>query len=444
MPNGEKVRKATRQSHRKSRKGCINCKRRKVKCDELRPQCTKCVLFGMRCMFAGDDANSASSAPELLLIAPDHQSSGPRGRGRPRKAWTIDSGTPACENITSPSASSSSEPTRHPLKQDSLNIDEAELLLHFTQVTAHSLAGNTIDDPMLRFWSYNLPRIGLTHHFVLRLAYALAAHHIAYRDNDTPKKLKYRDMAEHHASLGLRQFTSTLARVDKDNCGAAYIAATLVCYCTFATGPAGSGDLLVCNLETTHDAGWLPLIYGVRLIREKFTEDVLFAGLMEPFMGAKPQADAETPPKEEDRRARCYREGFERLDWEEPLKELRDFVASQTPECADICLRELDNMMLIYEATFGHKDATFDPPLHNQFVFGWLYRIGKSFVGLLRQKNPSALVILAYYAVLLRTESLWCIQGGWADHLLLTIRGLLEEDYTKWLYWPTESLQQRM
>ncbi|KAF2972384.1 hypothetical protein GQX73_g1121 [Xylaria multiplex] len=413
-------------------------------CDEQRPQCVKCVLFGVRCTFLGDDANSASSAPDPLLITPDHQPSGPRGRGRPRKAWTIDAGTPTCENITSPSASSSSEPTKHSYKQGSLNIDEAELLLHFTQVTAYSLAGNIdIDDPFVRFWTYNLPRIGLTHHFVLRLAYAVAAYHIAYCDNDISRKRKYRDIAEHHASLGLRQLTPVLASIDKDNCGAAYIAATLVCYCTFSAGPVGPGDLLVCNLETTHDAGWLPLIYGVRLIREKFAEDVLFAGLMEPFMGKKSEADAETLPKE-DRRARCHREGFKRLDWEEPLKELRDFVASQTPECADICIRELDGMILIYEGTFGHKDATFDRSFQNQFVFGWLYRMNKSFVGLLRQKNPSALVMLAYYAVLLRTERLWCIKAGWAEHLLLTVRGLLEEDYTKWLYWPAISLQESM
>ncbi|GAW11437.1 hypothetical protein ANO14919_007830 [Xylariales sp. No.14919] len=440
MPDEKKVGKATRQSHRKSRNGCINCKRRKVKCDELRPQCTKCTLFGVRCTFAGDSVSSELPAPVLS----DHEASRPRGRGRPRKNWAVDSGTPECENTTSPSASATSEPTTHNSWGSSLSIEEAELLLHFTQVTAYTLAGNTaVNDPMLRFWSYNLPRIGLAHHFVLRLAYALAAYHIAYHDStDSSKKLKYRDMAEHHASLGLRQLTPILAGIDKDNCGAAYIAATLVCYCTFAAGPAGSGDLLVCNLDTTHDTAWLPLIYGVRLIRERFAEDVLFAGLMEPFMGTKSQAGPETPSTDA-RRARCYREGFKRLDWERSLKELREFVASQTFEGADICLRGLDGMIPIYEAAFGDEDAIFDGSSDNQFVFGWLYRLEKAFVGCLQRNNSTALIILAYYAVLLRTENLWCIDG-WADHLLATVRGLVEDDYTEWLHWPTEALQQRL
>ncbi|KAI0975443.1 hypothetical protein F4678DRAFT_420286 [Xylaria arbuscula] len=296
---------------------------------------------------------------------------------------------------------------------------------------------------MLRFWSYNLPRIGLIHHFVLRLAYALAAYHIAYQDTANHfKKLKHRDMADHHASLGVRQLTLILSCIDKDNCGAAYIAATLVCYCTFAAGPTGPRDLLVCNFETQHDAGWLPLIYGVRLIREKFPEDILFAGLMEPFMGKNWQPEARVSSIE-DRRARCYRECFTRLDWEGPLRKFREFVVSRESECAEICLLGLDGMILIYEAVFGDEDATFDGPPENQFVFGWLYRLDKRFVGYLQQKNPIALIILAYYAVLLGTEDLWYIDG-WADHLLATARDLVEAEYAIWLEWPTESLQQRM
>ncbi|KAI1279470.1 hypothetical protein F5Y07DRAFT_43922 [Xylaria sp. FL0933] len=438
MPDGKK---ATRQPHRKSRNGCINCKRRKVKCDELRPQCARCFLFGQRCMYAGDFADSELPYPGSLPITPSDDPSRPRGRGRPRKNWDIDLGTPTCLETTSPSASATSELTAHASSGDSLNIDEAELLLHFTQVTARSLTGDHADnDLMLRFWSYNLPRIGLTHHFVLRLAYAVAAYHIAYPlvVND-PKRRKYRDMAEHHASLGLRQLTSILTSIDKDNCGAAYIAATLVCYCTFAAGPTGPDDLLVCNLEATHDAGWLPLIFGVRLIREKFPEDVLFAGLMEPFMGKNhPQPETSSV-----RKARCYRDGFKRLDWEEPLQKLRSFITTQELECGETCLRGLDGMILIYEAVFGDKDANFDGSPDNQFVFAWLYRLEKRFIHCLRQKNSSALVILAYFAVLLGTEKLWYIDE-WANHLLETVSALVEDDYAIWLHWPTRSLQHQM
>ncbi|KAH8156087.1 hypothetical protein CIB48_g12158 [Xylaria polymorpha] len=441
MPNEEG--KAKRKPHRKSRNGCMNCKRRKVKCDELRPECTRCILFGLRCRFPGDVGSSEWAGSGSLLTTLDYEPLRPRGRGRPRKNWAVDVRTLACEETALSCIAAASEPTTPSSSGSSLNIDEAELLLHFTQATAHTLADNTAgNDPMLQFWSYNLPRIGLTHHFVLRLAYALAAYHIAYHDvADGPKKLKYRRTAEHHASLGLRQLTATLARMDNDNCGAAYIAATLVCNCTFAAGPTGPGDLLACNLDTTHDAGWFPLIYGVRLIREEYDEDVLFSGLMEPFHSNWPQREPERSPMENPR-ARCYREGFERLDWEEPLRKFRGFVASQTFENAEICLRGLDGMILIYEATYGDRDGNFDGPSENQFVFGWLYRLKKQFISCLQRRNPTALIILAYYAVLLRTmEHLW-FMDGWSGHLLATVKSLVEDDYTIWLRWPTESLRE--
>ncbi|CZR67965.1 related to ECM22 Sterol regulatory element binding protein, member of the fungus-specific Zn[2]-Cys[6] binuclear cluster family of transcription factors [Phialocephala subalpina] len=53
-PKEATVRK--RRAHNKSRRGCRNCKLRKVKCDETRPKCEKCVSFGVTCNY--DSKNS--------------------------------------------------------------------------------------------------------------------------------------------------------------------------------------------------------------------------------------------------------------------------------------------------------------------------------------------------------------------------------------------------
>ncbi|KAI8629623.1 hypothetical protein F5Y19DRAFT_72237 [Xylariaceae sp. FL1651] len=444
MSSEGRLQKTTRQPHRKSRNGCVNCKRRRVKCDEQHPKCAKCVQFGVQCSFAPSTTNCVASDVEPSATSTELKSPQSRGRGRPRKNWAALQENQSREGTSPFSVSSISDSMTHTRCQEDLCIDEAELLLQFTQVTAYSLADNAAtENSMLHFWSYNLPRIGLTYHFVLHLAYALAAYHLAFCNIGSEcKELEYRAKARYHASLGLPQLTQALVRIDKDNCGALYIAATLVCYCTFAAGPAGPGDLLVCNLGTQHRADWLPLIYGVRLIREKFDEDVLFTGLMEPFRGKNVRP--ETEMSLQDRPARCVREGFARLDWEEPLNELRDFVASQTSEGTEIWLRGLDGLMSIYEATYGDKDATFDGPAENQFVFGWLYRLEKPFVSSLQQRDSTALVILAYYAVLLSTmEQMWYM-NGWAIHLLVTVGDLIHVEYVPWLQWPSNSLEQRM
>ncbi|KAF1979786.1 hypothetical protein BU23DRAFT_496671 [Bimuria novae-zelandiae CBS 107.79] len=51
-----------RKAHAKSRKGCGNCKLRRVKCDEARPKCKKCMLYGVSCGYDG-------STPSLDLSA---------------------------------------------------------------------------------------------------------------------------------------------------------------------------------------------------------------------------------------------------------------------------------------------------------------------------------------------------------------------------------------
>ncbi|TVY69038.1 Sterol uptake control protein [Lachnellula suecica] len=49
-----------RKSHKKSRRGCRNCKLRRVKCDEARPECNKCTTFGVTC-------NYDSKTPDLQM-----------------------------------------------------------------------------------------------------------------------------------------------------------------------------------------------------------------------------------------------------------------------------------------------------------------------------------------------------------------------------------------
>ncbi|KAJ5842712.1 Aflatoxin biosynthesis regulatory protein [Penicillium rubens] len=48
-----------RRSHRKSRAGCVNCKQRRVKCDEAKPHCLRCQRHGIEC-----DYTSQPSRPQ--------------------------------------------------------------------------------------------------------------------------------------------------------------------------------------------------------------------------------------------------------------------------------------------------------------------------------------------------------------------------------------------
>lgn len=58
-----------RKGHKKSRNGCFNCKRRKVKCPETLPACSNCMRNGLACEYP---AMPPKAGP--LLLSPTLQS----------------------------------------------------------------------------------------------------------------------------------------------------------------------------------------------------------------------------------------------------------------------------------------------------------------------------------------------------------------------------------
>jgi hypothetical protein len=316
------------------------------------------------------------------------------------------------------------------LEPCSLNVADVELLLHFSSSTAHTLANDDNGGRIRKFWSSNVPQIGLTQHFILHLCFALSAYHLTHlRGLDSPTQ-QYLTLAKHHVSVGVAEFIQALSHMDNDTCGAIYLAAMLVCYCTFAAGPRSPDDLLVCNLNNDDPVSWLPLIHGVRSIRARFDSTVLFSGLMSPL------GESTGPPTP--LRPTYLRAGTPRIDWEDALTQLRSFLASSEGPGDEVCLEAFDEVSAIYQATYGKRDGSFNVGLESQFVFGWLYRLRDDYVVRLRHKQPAALVILAYYSLLLKTvEDGWFVLD-WTEHILLRLRESVEEELSVWLKWPME------
>ncbi|OJD17051.1 hypothetical protein AJ78_02846 [Emergomyces pasteurianus Ep9510] len=58
-----------RKSHRKSRTGCVNCKQRRIKCDEAKPQCQRCGTYGVDCLYS-----SPKPSPKMQQLAVSRRS----------------------------------------------------------------------------------------------------------------------------------------------------------------------------------------------------------------------------------------------------------------------------------------------------------------------------------------------------------------------------------
>lgn len=63
----------SRRGHFKSRMGCFNCKRRRVKCNELRPHCSPCRRLALDCAYPPTPTPAAASSslrpnPSMLAL----------------------------------------------------------------------------------------------------------------------------------------------------------------------------------------------------------------------------------------------------------------------------------------------------------------------------------------------------------------------------------------
>ncbi len=52
-----------RKGHTKSRRGCFNCKRRRIKCNEKHPDCNHCVKAGLECQYPANIIQSTQRSP---------------------------------------------------------------------------------------------------------------------------------------------------------------------------------------------------------------------------------------------------------------------------------------------------------------------------------------------------------------------------------------------
>ncbi|KAF2740861.1 hypothetical protein EJ04DRAFT_558826 [Polyplosphaeria fusca] len=52
-----------RKGHTKSRRGCYNCKRRRIKCNELHPGCNHCIKAGLHCEYPANIIHATQRTP---------------------------------------------------------------------------------------------------------------------------------------------------------------------------------------------------------------------------------------------------------------------------------------------------------------------------------------------------------------------------------------------
>lgn len=441
----EKDGKRQRRSHRKSRHGCVECKQRKIKCDETWPICLNCVKRDVICSSPSRPLNNSHSAARTGASCSDDRSRGTvvghyrRGLRFVPSAYTSDSSSADVRRRTEPrpttpshaisnlkllcGRSEVSESPPRPLSSNPLSLPlsyaDLELWHHYILLTSGTVS-EWSDGSDNHFWRVEFPEMGFKSPHILHLLLGLGALHKA-RVNPAHRNSLLSQADSHHA-IGMRGATKMLQAMAPEDFQTAFASSSLISLFSLGKGPR-EGEYIGFN--DVGDGSFLTFLRGVQCINE-----------LQKAPNSDDQSTIDT--KRQYGPYNC------------PLKPDTSYgvhvqylwsiaTAITDPSdvnCVDVYLEALASLGPFLSSAFEDKGILSASDPHSRIPFAWLYRLSDHFLDRLHRKVPLALAIFACWAVVLgELETSW-ITKGWPEHIVSAIWEFLGAEHKDLLSWP--------
>ncbi|KAI1487112.1 hypothetical protein F5X96DRAFT_174561 [Biscogniauxia mediterranea] len=190
MPNAMQK----RRSHKKSRRGCMNCKKWHTKCDELGPPCTNCSLRNAACEYAWSTRDKSLALAQQRRVV---------GGGSNNSEGSSDDGRSARKSAT-------------PEIPGSLRVLELELMHQWATSTFQSFASIPED---CHYLQNVLPREALGCDYLLNGIFTASALHMSTRVQGKEARMYYNTAMELYdkASISFRAHLSSSSGAQRDN-----------------------------------------------------------------------------------------------------------------------------------------------------------------------------------------------------------------------------------
>ncbi|KAF4467702.1 transcription factor [Fusarium albosuccineum] len=379
--------KSTRVGYKKSRNGC---------CDEEAP-CSACVRHKVPCSLASP---ASSQSGEFAMASRSRQSS---------------SNPPG----PSPLSLFSSSLLASPLDEPDCWITTAELMLHYTTAAYRTLS---FADNVIHTFQCDVPRQAIAHPYFLREVLAFSGFHLAYLNPE--KKQHYLLLASKHQNLAIRGIREALSGpITSTNCHAIYATSTLIVVNKFAAFPSCEDHL----------------VHGCAMPIQALVEIFSLVNGMDAVLKSPGGADIKTGP---------LKELFGQCDHAYPTGELLQGLLDRVPELIrwtqsesfdpgtrQVLTSAAESFNNCLTSVNGFPTAAC--PAEVRAMFWWPMLISRDFLDLAGSSHPLALVILAYYDVLLYWgESRYWFFEDWAQVLISAIvdkvRGSQWEELVSW------------
>ncbi|CAG7995909.1 unnamed protein product [Penicillium salamii] len=383
----------------------------KLQCDEKKPACAKCVNHSIECDFLSTDANSSLSPSS----APQPASSKTRFKFKPSKYQSSKPSSPAASQTSLDVPRAVSSVPESQTRPETLSFEDLQLFHHFVTETYRTLADESTDNN--RIWQTHVPKWGFTTPSIFHLILAMAALHQGHLNPDL--RNQYVLQADAHFTFGIRSVSAILACLNAENCQLIYMSAVLICFVYFAHGPR-PGEYLV--FSQTGKAEWLVLMRGVRSILGSHHEKI-FSGVL--AIQHDPSVQEISPSLRDELREHAAR-----------MHDVRVFIGAHVGAESGIYMAAIDNLLEMFEESYRTCSAGKGGVGVMSHAIGWIYRRPEEFICLLEERDPYALIILAYWCVLLKLMGSSWMMIGWDRHVIGGIQSCLSSEYHQWIEWP--------
>ncbi|KAK4039290.1 sterol uptake control protein 2-like protein 1 [Parachaetomium inaequale] len=424
-----------RRAHHKTKTGCTDCRRRRVKCDEKKPSCRACVRRRVPCNYTVEGrvvTDASLELPPTPYTAASRLSSHlPSPPQRPFTEPPLTAATPA-------------HPQGHSAHSSTFSTEDLALHHHWTVSTSLSIAR---EPSCADIWQRVFPEVGFHHPFVTHAILSLAALHLAHSSSSsrrhagegTRESDAYVARAAEYHNAGLRGFRQSVADgIAEANSEALFVWSLLNMIYVFgmfrcqAPRNAPRAKDLVLGVE------WIPMTRGIEAVLAP-THNHLRFGRMRRLVSVGNWDELEPgPPAGSSSRGgrvdaclcRARETWTDQNGGSDAAAETYDEALRILRKCR-MYIEQFETMDAATLAEWGYNRAWAGPLMFVHFV-------PHAYFTLLHQRQPPALVLFAYFGALLHgVDDFWYMEGL-GKEIVEVVGDLLGSYWRPWISWPLE------
>ncbi|KAL4940211.1 hypothetical protein BDV06DRAFT_224321 [Aspergillus oleicola] len=422
-----------RRTHKKSRNGCLECKRRHVKCDEKRPICSNCTASERQCEYGTCILSKGPRRPFPRAAAP----------GPGQASASLPTGTPGSEPFQSQFQSPSQSPSQFSSPSPTSLEDGPANMLHVTLLQNLLTKTHLTFDPTrsLPWLTEICSSSSIATPYLVNELLAFSALHMSTQATSQKEREYYHYHAAQLQTYALDLFKEASAREGLGGGGqVTQDSAVPVFLFSSVLGVHMLCDTLVYHTTTTPSSSNFNSNNDFEAFLSRFTHYLhLHAGVHAVLGSGWSMLTSPTCPIKP-----AFDTGMALYKFSEPLqphfKHLLSLICSSNlgHELEGVYRQALKTLQSCSSVASSKYEGQGHAGING--VIAWPVMVGLGFCEALERRAPEGLVLLAYYAVLLHGfRGCWVVgdSGSW---IIENVRRVLGEEFEEWLVWPSEVL----